>query len=37
MRIVVQRVKEASVKVDGKIVGKTGYGYLLLVSFRLLL
>ena len=33
MRIVVQRVKEASVKVDGKIVGKTGYGYLLLVSF----
>ena len=33
MRIVVQRVKEASVKVDGKIVGKAGYGYLLLVSF----
>ena len=33
MRIVVQRVKEASVKVDGKIVGKTDYGYLLLVSF----
>ena len=33
MRIVVQRVKEASVKVDQKIVGKTGYGYLLLVSF----
>ena len=33
MKIVVQRVKESSVKVDGKIVGKSGYGYLLLVSF----
>ena len=33
MRVVVQRVKESSVKVDGKIVGKSGYGYMLLVSF----
>ncbi|MBQ8471969.1 MAG: D-tyrosyl-tRNA(Tyr) deacylase [Bacilli bacterium] len=33
MKIVVQRVKESSVKVDGKIVGRSGYGYLLLVSF----
>ena len=33
MKIVVQRVKEASVEVSGKIVGKIGYGYLLLVSF----
>lgn len=33
MKIVVQRVKESSVKVDGKVVGKSGYGYLLLVSF----
>ena len=33
MKVVVQRVKESSVKVDGKIVGKSGYGYMLLVSF----
>ena len=33
MKIVVQRVKESSVKVDNKIVGKIGYGYMLLVSF----
>lgn len=33
MRVIVQRVKEASVKVEGKVVGKTGYGYLLLVGF----
>ena len=33
MKIVVQRVKESSVKVEGEIVGKSGYGYLLLVSF----
>ena len=33
MKVVVQRVKESSVMVDGKIVGKSGYGYMLLVSF----
>lgn len=33
MRVVVQRVKEASVKVDNKIVGKTKQGLLLLVGF----
>ena len=33
MRVVVQRVKEANVKVNKKIVGKTAYGYMLLVSF----
>ena len=33
MKVVVQRVKESSVKVDGKIVGKSDYGYMLLVSF----
>ena len=33
MKVVVQRVKESNVKVDGKIVGKSGYGYMLLVSF----
>lgn len=33
MKIVVQRVKKASVKVSGKVVGKCGYGYMLLVSF----
>lgn len=33
MKVVVQRVKESSVKVNNKIVGKSGYGYLLLVSF----
>ncbi len=33
MRVVVQRVKESSVKVDGKVVGKSGYGFMLLVSF----
>lgn len=33
MRVIVQRVKEASVKVEGKVVGKTSYGYLLLVGF----
>ena len=33
MRVIVQRVKEASVEVEGKIVGKTNYGYLLLVGF----
>lgn len=33
MRVVVQRVKEASVKVDGNIVGSTKQGLLLLVGF----
>lgn len=33
MKVIVQRVKEASVKVENKIVGKIGYGYMLLVSF----
>lgn len=33
MKVVVQRVKEANVKVDGKIVGSCNYGYMLLVSF----
>lgn len=33
MRVVVQRVKKSSVKVSGKIVGKSDYGYMLLVSF----
>ena len=33
MRVLVQRVKESSVKVMGKMVGKSGYGYMLLVSF----
>ena len=33
MKVLVQRVKESSVKVDGNIVGKIGYGYMLLVSF----
>lgn len=33
MKVVVQRVKKASVKVSGKVVGKCGYGYMLLVSF----
>lgn len=33
MRVVVQRVKEANVKVNKKVVGKTDYGYMLLVSF----
>lgn len=33
MRVIVQRVKESSVKVDGKIVGKSGYGFMILVSF----
>lgn len=33
MKVVVQRVKSSSVKVAGKVVGKSDYGYLLLVSF----
>lgn len=33
MKVIVQRVKESSVEVDGKTVGKSNYGYMLLVSF----
>ena len=33
MRIVVQRVLESNVKVDGKVVGEIGKGLMLLVSF----
>ena len=33
MRVIVQRVKEANVKVDEKVVGEIGYGYMLLVGF----
>ena len=33
MKVVVQRVKEASVKVDDKLVGEIKEGYMLLVSF----
>ena len=33
MKVVVQRVKESSVKVDNNLIGKIGYGYMLLVSF----
>ena len=33
MRVIVQRVKEASVSIDNNVVGKIGYGYMLLVGF----
>lgn len=33
MRVIVQRVKEANVKVNEKIIGEIGYGYMLLVGF----
>lgn len=33
MRIVLQRVKHASVSVDGEVIGKIGQGYMLLVGF----
>ena len=34
MRFVVQRVKEASVTVDGTVVGKIGKGYLVLIGIK---
>ena len=33
MRVVVQRVQNASVSVDEKVVGKINYGYMILVGF----
>lgn len=33
MRCIIQRVKEASCTVDGKITGKIDYGYMVLVGF----
>ena len=33
MRVIVQRVKEASCKVNGKITGKIDYGFMILVGF----
>ncbi len=33
MRTVIQRVKEASVTIDGKVHGQIGYGYMILVGF----
>lgn len=34
MRVVLQRVREAAVRVDGRTVGAIGVGYLLLAGFR---
>ncbi len=34
MRLVVQNVKEAQVKIDGKVFSSIAYGYLILVSFN---
>ena len=34
MRIVLQRVKEASVTIDGEIHGAIGKGYMILVGFN---
>lgn len=33
MKVIVQRVKKSSVKVNSRIVGKINYGYMILVSF----
>lgn len=33
MRVVLQRVTQGDVKIDGKVVGKTGVGYVALVGF----
>ena len=33
MRVIVQRAKEANVSIDDKVVGKIGYGFMLLVGF----
>ena len=33
MRVIVQRVRKASVSVNEKVVGKINYGYMLLVGF----
>ena len=33
MRVIVQRVTKADVTIDKKVVGKIGYGYMLLVGF----
>ena len=32
MRLVIQKVSQSSVKIDGKIVGKIGKGYMVLVG-----
>ena len=34
MRVIVQRVRKASVSVNEKVVGKINYGYMLLVGFN---
>ncbi|MGB8883089.1 MAG: D-aminoacyl-tRNA deacylase, partial [Azonexus sp.] len=34
MRVVIQRVREASVAVDGKMSGKIGHGLLILAGFE---
>ena len=34
MRVVLQRVREANVSVEGRVVGEIGVGYLLLVGFK---
>ena len=34
MRVLIQRVREASVTIDGQLFSEIGYGYLLLVGFE---